>query len=114
MLAVCEALTFGKKVGLDLTTLHTALTGGAANSWALEVLGKKMIEGDFKPTFMVKLQQKDLRLVMDAAQKNQVVIPAAALAHQMLTSPEAAGRGDDGTQTLFQTYCTLSGVNQKN
>ena len=69
LLAVCEALTFGAKAGLDLATLHQALTGGAANSWALEVLGKKMIERDFKPAFMVKLQQKDLRLVLDAARR---------------------------------------------
>lgn len=110
LLAVCEALTFGKKVGLDLNTLHTALTGGAANSWALEVLGKKMIDGDFKPAFMVKLQQKDLRLVMAEAQRNHIAIPAAALSHQMLTSCEAAGRGDDGTQTLYQSYCQLSAI----
>ncbi len=86
LLAVCEALTFGKKgrtlsscsvpsqlnallifltsfasrwvVGLDLNTLHTALTGGAANSWALDVLGKKMIDGDFKVCSAFSRQDK--------------------------------------------------------
>ncbi len=53
---VCLSLTQCIAVGLDLPTLHAALTGGAANSWALEVLGKKMIEADFKPTFMVRLR----------------------------------------------------------
>jgi len=110
MLGVCEALAFGAKSGLDLATLHQALTGGAANSWALEVLGKKMIERDFKPAFMVRLQQKDLRLVLDASFGNHTPIPAAALAHQMFASVEAEGRGDDGTQSLFRTYEKLAGL----
>lgn len=110
MLAVCEALTFGAKAGLDLATLHQALTGGAANSWALEVLGKKMIDGDFKPAFMVKLQQKDLRLVLDAAGANHTPLPAASLANQLFASAEAEGRGDEGTQTLLNVFKRMAGL----
>ena len=110
MLAVCEALTFGAKAGLDLATLHQALTGGAANSWALEVLGKKMIERDFKPAFMVRLQQKDLRLVMDAANLNHTPLPTASLAHQLFAVVEAEGRGDDGTQSLLRIFERLAGL----
>ena len=110
MLSVCEALTFGAKAGLDLATLHQALTGGAANSWSLEILGKKMIERDFKPAFMVKLQQKDLRLVLDAANDNHTPLPAAALAHQMFAAVEAEGRGDDGTQSLVRIFERLAGL----
>lgn len=110
MLAVCEALTFGAKAGLDLATLHQALTGGAANSWALEVLGKKMIERDFKPAFMVRLQQKDLRLILDAADSNHTPLPTASLAHQLFAVVEAEGRGDDGTQSLLRIFERLAGL----
>jgi 3-hydroxyisobutyrate dehydrogenase-like beta-hydroxyacid dehydrogenase len=112
LLAVCEALTFGAKAGLDLATLHQALTGGAANSWALEVLGKKMIERDFKPAFMVKLQQKDLRLVMDAANAGHTPLPAASLASQLFAVVEAEGRGDDGTQSLLRVFEKMAGLNK--
>jgi 3-hydroxyisobutyrate dehydrogenase len=95
---------------LDLDQLHTALTGGAANSWALEVLGKKMVEEDFLPTFMVKLQQKDLRIVMAEAQKTHVSLPATALSHQLLSTVEAEGRGDDGTQSLYRTYLKMANI----
>ena len=113
MLAVCEALTFGAKAGLDLATLHQALTGGAANSWALEVLGKKMIERDFKPAFMVKLQQKDLRLVLDAANSGHTPLPAASLAHQLFAAVEAEGRGNDGTQSLLRIFEKLAGIERE-
>lgn len=110
LLAVCETLTFAKKAGLDLNTVHQALTGGAANSWALEVLGKKMIDRDFKPAFMVKLQQKDLRLVMEAAEEILTPLPTTALAHQMFAAVEAEGRGDDGTQSLVRIFERLAGL----
>jgi len=110
LLAVCETLTFARKAGLDLNLVHQALTGGAANSWALDVLGKKMIDRDFKPAFMVKLQQKDLRLVMDAANRNHTPLPSAGLAHQMFAAVEAEGRGTDGTQSLVRIFERLAGL----
>lgn len=113
LVGVCEALTFGAKAGLDLPVLHQALTGGAANSWALEVLGKKMIDRDFKPAFMVRLQQKDLRLVMNSAGANHVPLPGASLAHQMFAAVEAEGRGDDGTQTLVRIFERLAGMEKE-
>lgn len=110
LLAACEGLVFAAKAGLDLNTVHSALTGGAANSWALEVLGKKMIDRDFAPAFMVKLQQKDLRLVLDAASQNHTSLPGTSIAHQLLAAVEAEGRGDDGTQSLFRVLENLAGL----
>ncbi len=112
LLAVCEALTFGARAGLDLPTLHQALTGGAANSWALEVLGKKIIDRDFKPAFMVRLQQKDLRLVLDAAYAAKVPLPTTSLGHQLFSIVEGEGRGDDGTQSLARVFERLAGIDK--
>ena len=104
LMAVSEALCFAKKAGLPLPALHEALTSGAANSWALEVLGKKMIERDFKPAFAVKHQQKDLAIVLRTSREKRLPLPGVALVHQLLTALEAEGRGDDGTQALYTLY----------
>ncbi|HEY3204644.1 MAG TPA: NAD(P)-dependent oxidoreductase, partial [Thermoanaerobaculia bacterium] len=64
LIAVSEGIAFAQKSGLPMNALHEALMAGAANSWALEVLGKKMIDRDFKPAFAVKHQQKDLAIVL--------------------------------------------------
>jgi 3-hydroxyisobutyrate dehydrogenase len=109
LMAVSEALAFAKKAGLPLPALHEALTGGAANSWALEVLGKKMIDRDFKPAFAIKHQQKDLAIVLRTARENRIPLPGSALVHQLLVALEAAGEGDDGTQALYTLYEKLGG-----
>ncbi len=100
LLASCEALVLGAKAGLDLDKLHEALTGGAANSWAFQHLGRKILDRDFAPAFKVRLQQKDLRLVAEAARDLGVPVFAAALVEQLLRPLEAQGAGDQGTQQL--------------
>jgi 3-hydroxyisobutyrate dehydrogenase-like beta-hydroxyacid dehydrogenase len=104
LMAVSEALAFAKKAGLPLAALHEALTAGAANSWALEVLGRKMIDRDFKPAFAVKHQQKDLAIVLKTSREKKLPLPGVALVHQLLVALEAEGRGDDGTQALYTLY----------
>ncbi len=110
LMAVCEALAFAAKSGLPLGPLHEALVGGAARSWALEVLGKKMIDRDFEPAFAVKHQQKDLAIVLRNARAAGVPLPGVALVHQLLASLEAEGRGEDGTQALLTVYEKLAGA----
>lgn len=113
LLAVSEALVFGAKAGLNLTPLLEALTAGAANSWALENLGRKILRRDFAPAFMVRLQQKDLKLVEEAARELHVPVIGSGLVHQLLASLEAAGRGDDGTQALVTVLESLASVEVK-
>lgn len=109
LMGVSEALAFAARAGLPLAQLHEALTAGAANSWALEVLGKKMIDRDFKPAFAVKHQQKDLAIVLATARARGLPLPGTALVHQLLTALEARGRGEDGTQALLTVYESLVG-----
>ena len=109
LMGVAEALAFAARAGLPLAPLHEALTAGAANSWALEVLGKKMIDRDFKPAFAVKHQQKDLAIVLRTARERGIPLPGTALVHQLLVALEAQGRAEDGTQALLTVYESLAG-----
>src|SRR5687767_15433677 len=68
-LAVCEALVLSRKGGLDPQKTVAALSGGASGSWQLANLGPRMLAGDFAPGFMIDLQVKDLRLVLEAAEE---------------------------------------------
>jgi 3-hydroxyisobutyrate dehydrogenase len=59
---------------------------------------------------MVKLQQKDLRLILEAAREMNLPLPATSLVHQLFASLEAAGLGDEGTQALVKAHERLAGI----
>lgn len=110
MVGVCEALLLAKKSGLDLELMHRVVTGGAANSWALENLGAQIIEGNFDPGFMVRLIQKDLGIVMDAARNLNLPLNGTSLARQYFRSNQAHGEGDLGTQAMFKVLSRLANL----
>lgn len=108
-LAACEALTFAKASGLDPQKTIAAVGGGAAGSWQLTNLGPKMLAGDFRPGFMIKLQQKDLRLALEAAKERGLNLSALNLVHQLFGKALEEGRADEGTQALFAIVAENAG-----
>jgi 3-hydroxyisobutyrate dehydrogenase len=107
-MAVCEALTFAQRNGLDLTKTLAAVAGGAAGSWQLSNLGPKMIARDFAPGFMIDLQRKDLRLVLAAASEAKTPAPATSLVSHLFKAAQNAGHGKDGTQALITVLENLA------
>jgi len=107
-MAVSEAVLFAQKSGVDPHTMIEATKGGAAGSWQLANLGPKMVDEDFAPGFMIDLQQKDLRLVLEAASQINLPLPALSYVHQMYTSNQANGEGKEGTQALYKSVKRLS------
>jgi len=98
--AVAEGVVLGARAGLDPDALIEAVGGGAATSWMLTNLGPRMQRGDFAPGFMVKLQQKDLRLVLAAADEVGAPLPLTTVVHRLLSDVEAGGGGELGTQAI--------------
>jgi len=107
IMSIAEGFAFAEKAGLDLKTTWDVTSAGAAGSHSLKVLGQKILAGDFKPAFMVDLQLKDLRLVMEIAEQLQQPLPGTALAKELLSVLKAQGRGRDGTQALVDVIRQL-------
>lgn len=108
IMSISEGLAFAEKAGLDPETTWQVTNAGAAGSHSLKVLGRKIIDGDLKPAFMVDLQQKDLRLVMECADQIGQPLPGVALAKQLLAALQAQGRGRDGTQAMIDVIRQLA------
>ena len=108
--AVAEALVFAAAQGADVLKTIEAVSGGAAGSWQLANLGPRMAKGDFAPGFMVKLQQKDLRLILEAAQEKHVPLTVTGVARQYFTAVEAMGLGDEGTQAVIKAVESLASI----
>ena len=109
-MAVCEALVFAKRNGLDMEKTIEAVAGGAAGSWQLSNLGPKMIKHDMAPGFAIDLMQKDLKIVLASAEESNASLPAASLVHQLFTAAQAAGHGKDGTQALYTVLEKLASL----
>lgn len=109
-LAMAEALMLAAAADMDVQKVLDAISGGAAGSWQLTNLGPRILQGDFAPGFMVKLQQKDLKLVMEAANDVKLALPGASLAHQYFNLVERGGFADEGTQALIKAYEVQAGV----
>jgi 3-hydroxyisobutyrate dehydrogenase len=112
-LAMSEALIFGAKAGIDLEKMHQAISGGAAGSWQMSNLAPRVLKRDFAPGFMVKLQQKDLRLVLQEADHLHLALPATSLVHSLFNALETTGAGNEGTQALVRVFEQLAKVEVK-
>jgi 3-hydroxyisobutyrate dehydrogenase-like beta-hydroxyacid dehydrogenase len=109
-LAMAEALVFCQRSGVDPAVMLEAISAGAAGSWQISNLGPKVVARDFAPGFKVGLQQKDLRLALEAADEQDLPLLATALAHQLLRAVEHALGPDVGTQALVTALEALAGV----
>lgn len=109
-LAASEALLLAEAAGLDLAKTLSAVEGGAAGSWMLSNRGPQMIERDWRPGFTIDLQQKDLRLVLEAADDLGVPLPGVALIFQLYRSLQTRGLGSEGNHALVKALERLCGI----
>lgn len=108
-LAVSEALMLAEAAGLDLARTLDAVEGGAGGSWMLSHRGPQMIQRDWRPGFTIDLQQKDLRLVLQAADHFGVPVPGVSLVFQLYRSLQERGLGTEGNHALVKALEELSG-----
>ena len=109
-LAVSEALLFADSAGLDLDATLQAVTGGAAGSWMLANRGPQMAVRDWRPGFTIDLQQKDLRLALEAADEVASPLPGTALVFQMYRSLQRDGLGHLGNHALVIALERMAGI----
>lgn len=109
-LAMSEALLFAQAGGLDLDKALQAVSGGAAGSWMLSNRGPQILARDWRPGFTIDLQQKDLRLVLEAAEQMGIPTLATSLVANLYRSLQAQGLGGEGNHALVKALENLAGV----
>ena len=106
--AVAEGVLLAAGAGLDPAAVVEAVGGGAAASWMLAEQAPRMQRRDFAPGFMVRLQQKDLRLALASAERLGVPLPLTAVVQLLFTAVEARGGGELGTQAILTALEALA------
>ncbi|MEM7115466.1 MAG: NAD(P)-dependent oxidoreductase [Chloroflexota bacterium] len=110
MMAVSEALVFAQAGGLNLKKTLQAVEAGAAGSWMLSNRGPQVIERDWRPGFMTDLQQKDLRLVLEAADQMGVPVTATSMVFNLYRVVQQQGLGAEGNHNLIKALENLTGL----
>jgi 3-hydroxyisobutyrate dehydrogenase len=110
MLAVSEALLFAQAGGLDLKKTLDAVSGGAAGSWMLSNRGPQVVDRMWDPGFTIDLQQKDLRLALEAADEFGVPVLGTSAVFNLYRTLQAQGLGEEGNHALVKALEHLAGI----
>ena len=94
MNAVAEAYLLAQSADVDPAKVREALLGGFAYSRVLELHGQRMLEQNYQPGFKTHLHAKDLGIALDSAKANQIDLPGATLAAELLQKLLEQGDGE--------------------
>jgi 3-hydroxyisobutyrate dehydrogenase len=108
-LAMSEALLMAQAGGVDLQKTFDAISQGAAGSWMFTNRAPQIMRRDWRPGFMLSLQQKDLRLILKEADELGVPLPGTSLIFNLYRTLEARGLGSEGNHALIKALEQLAG-----
>ena len=108
--AVSEALLLAAKGGADPAAVREALMGGFAGSRILELHGQRMIDRDFSPGALARIQLKDLRMILDEARSEGLTLPLSQQVHNEYQSLIANGHSDVDHSGLLLELEHLNGA----
>lgn len=111
MIGVVESLLYAEKAGMNAHQVIDIIGQGAASSWSINNLGRRIADNDFNPGFYIKHFVKDMGIALDECRRMQLSLPGLAMVHQFYTAAMAMGWGNCGTQGLFQV---LKAINRPN
>ena len=83
---------------------------GAAASWSLNNLGRRIAKGDFNPGFFIKHFIKDMGIALQEARRMNLALPGLALVNQFYIAAQAAGLENLGTQGLYKLIAGMNGI----
>ena len=112
MIAVCEALLYAHRAGLDVEQTLDTIKGGAAGSWSLANYAPRILRGDFEPGFKIDHFIKDLGIALAEARRMNLALPGTALAEQLYVAARSQGLGQRGTHALSLALARVSGIDR--
>jgi 3-hydroxyisobutyrate dehydrogenase-like beta-hydroxyacid dehydrogenase len=93
-LTLAEGLVFASKLGLDPQPFLELLKVTPAYSAAMDIKGKKMLDGDFTAQARLRQHHKDVSIILKYAEKAEQELPLSKVHLDVLEKAIAAGDGD--------------------
>jgi 3-hydroxyisobutyrate dehydrogenase-like beta-hydroxyacid dehydrogenase len=93
-LALAEGLVFASKLGLEPRDFLELLKVTPAYSTAMDVKGRKMLDGDFAPEGRLRQHHKDVSIILKYAEKLGQELPLSRVHLDVLKNAIDAGDGE--------------------
>jgi 4-hydroxybutyrate dehydrogenase/sulfolactaldehyde 3-reductase len=99
-----------RRAGLSLEDARrdhgtTATNGQLKIAWP-----SKVLKGDIEPGFTIDLAHKDLSLIVDAANAEQVPVPISAVAREAYSVARAQGHGGKDFSAMVDILCEMAAI----
>jgi 3-hydroxyisobutyrate dehydrogenase len=110
MIGTVESLLYAYRMGMDLDGVIDVIGQGAARSWMINNLGRRIAKGDFDPGFFIKHFVKDMGIALAESQRMNLSLPGLALVNQFYVAAQAMGYESLGTQGLYKVLARVNNV----
>jgi len=106
-----EAIALSQRFGLSLEKTLEVVHGTTATNGQLKLAwATKVLKGDVEPGFTIDLAHKDLSLIVDAANAEQVPAPIAAVAREAYSAARSQGHGGKDFSAMVDVLCDLASI----
>ena len=106
---VAEALTFGRKGGLDVAVMLDVICNSAVASPLIGYKSKMLVSENFDAAFTVKQMMKDLDIVLSVGKSDQSPVPLTTQIRRQFEAACLSGDGDKDFFVLFREYGRFAG-----
>ena len=96
-----EALVLGEAAGVSRADLLEVMGNSAVGAPVVKYKTEPLLRDDFSATFTTALMEKDLELVLEAAEANGAEVPIARELRDLYRAASEAGYADDDFIALF-------------
>lgn len=102
--ALAEGLAFAEAMGVDPKLALEALMASAAYSKAMDVKGRKMIDGDYTPQARLSQHHKNVRLILASAERASLALPLSQRHLRLLEEAQTRGWGELDNSAIYEVF----------
>ena len=110
--SISEALVLGEASGVSRAALLEVMGSSAVGAPFVKYKTEPLLRDDYSATFTTALMEKDIDLILDAADEAGVELPLAREMKTHLRATAEAGYADDDFIALFRYLRTASSVDE--
>jgi 3-hydroxyisobutyrate dehydrogenase-like beta-hydroxyacid dehydrogenase len=113
MQAFNEGMVLSTKAGVDPELMLKVLDNSAAKSGLISFKAPYIFDRNFATQFSTKWMHKDISLMLDSGNENNVPLPLTGLTQQMFRAAIARGYGEDDMCSTIRVLEEIAGVEVK-